>query len=341
MRLPVLLLSLTAVLASATTAAAQSSCPQIGQTRSGRTVAPIARAVCEGSVARVRTLLDAGANPNGGTYVPGWSLLHLAASQGHTDVARLLLERGAKPNREYHLKTPLQTAVRHGHVGVVRVLLEHGADVSDVALLGIAVESGNSDVVRLLLAQGTYGGSHHLEEAERKGHEDIVRQLRGAGALTSAEYSDLVTEGRDISTRLQPARQAALEDAAVVRALEQYRQGIREAMIEADPATREDFARLTSLRAEAEGASGRALRRLAHEHEQIKLRLEAAEQELLRQRPELQAYRAVLEERLLAAMTRVNPKAPELNKRLEEIRERLTRAERYRYGYDPRASSQR
>ena len=39
----------------------------------------------------------------------GWTLLHEAAQHGHTDVVKLLLDRGANPNKadEYERRTPL------------------------------------------------------------------------------------------------------------------------------------------------------------------------------------------------------------------------------------------
>src|SRR5262249_31390401 len=61
----------------------------------------------------------------------GWTGLHRAAQQGHTEVVRLLLEHGAGPNaREPGDHTyPLHWAAAHGHIEIVRALLDAGADV--------------------------------------------------------------------------------------------------------------------------------------------------------------------------------------------------------------------
>jgi hypothetical protein len=57
----------------------------------------INNAAKEGDVARVRELLDAGVHPDDGSATEGRPLWW-AASQGRTEVAQLLLERGADPS---------------------------------------------------------------------------------------------------------------------------------------------------------------------------------------------------------------------------------------------------
>jgi ankyrin repeat protein len=54
-----------------------------------------------------------------------------AAANGHEDVVRLLLARGADANvRAYEdgqLRTPLRLATRHGHAEIVQMLIAAGA----------------------------------------------------------------------------------------------------------------------------------------------------------------------------------------------------------------------
>lgn len=83
------------------------------------------------SVSIGRTLLDAGADPNQTVPQPGSDhlrlpVLYFAARVGNAPLARLLLERGARPDdgeSTYH-------AAEAGHLGVLEALGEYGADFS-------------------------------------------------------------------------------------------------------------------------------------------------------------------------------------------------------------------
>jgi ankyrin repeat protein len=102
----------------------------------------IALACAVGHIDRVRTLLDT--DPNivqtsvqsdelrvGHGLPDGDSLLHVAASCGHREVAELLMERGVNVNAASNKgQTPLHFAAGHGYVDVAKTLLEHGADIN-------------------------------------------------------------------------------------------------------------------------------------------------------------------------------------------------------------------
>ena len=62
--------------------------------------------------------------------------LHSAARGGHTEVVRLLLDRGASTEGKmsatedgYWDRTPLHCAAEEGHINVVRLLLDRGANI--------------------------------------------------------------------------------------------------------------------------------------------------------------------------------------------------------------------
>ena len=84
------------------------------------------------------------------------TLLHVAASTGDLDFARMLLERGADPNfRKDDGQTPVFFAATYGHAAMVELLASQGArmDVKDadgLTALAWAIRVGHMDVARVL-----------------------------------------------------------------------------------------------------------------------------------------------------------------------------------------------
>lgn len=76
----------------------------------------------------VRALLAKGAAVN----QPGWSALHYAAASGGDDIARILLQRGAKIDATSPagtgLFTPLMMAAREGYTSTALLLIDQGAN---------------------------------------------------------------------------------------------------------------------------------------------------------------------------------------------------------------------
>ncbi len=125
----------------------------------------------------------------------GFTALHLAAFFGRPAVARLLLERGADPNRwatgDQHVQ-PLHSALAGGHEDVAAMLVEHGAEVGSAQEHGItplmeAAQNGLAGSVALLLARGADPKAYDddiltaAEMADRAGHAEIAAQIRAAG----------------------------------------------------------------------------------------------------------------------------------------------------------------
>ena len=122
------------------------------------------------------------------------SPLHLAAKRGYKEVVRLLLDRGAEPNRRsYSGGTPLKWAAWYGHKDVVQLLMERGAtpkiaDCGGHTPLHYAAQDGRKHIVKLLLdeaadpnAQDNLGLTS-LHVAAFMGHKEVVQILLDWGA---------------------------------------------------------------------------------------------------------------------------------------------------------------
>jgi ankyrin repeat protein len=86
------------------------------------------RAIKKGDVITLRRALDAGeVNPNLGNRL-SWTLLMMAALEGNTRVAQLLLERGAAVNAVNDFgDSALSLAAHKGHIPLLLLLLNNGA----------------------------------------------------------------------------------------------------------------------------------------------------------------------------------------------------------------------
>ncbi len=134
-------------------------------------------------VERARQLIDAGVSVQSRSLFDP-KPLNEAARRGHPDMVRLLLEAGADPAGGSVLE-----AAHGGHFEVTKVLLEAGGsadscDEDGTTALIYAALSGSSDLVRLLVEHGAdvdhqdSGDSHALTEAAFRGHGEIYDFLR-------------------------------------------------------------------------------------------------------------------------------------------------------------------
>lgn len=131
-----------------------------------------------GDVEAVNILSNRGATVNMPSYSvyggPSYSPLHYACMYGHSDVVKVLLEKGADIKFDTIIgpirSSLLLLACKHGHADVVNVLLDNGADVNEnisiycdcngtkfcrlYTPLYVAWMSSHSDVIKLLLKRG-------------------------------------------------------------------------------------------------------------------------------------------------------------------------------------------
>jgi len=128
------------------------------------------RAALNGQIDKVRSLLEAGVDPNCRTK-NGYTALMGAALEGHGAVVELLLQAGADPNIRYiDDRTALFGAVHQGHVEVVEILLQKGANpnvkekTQNQTPLFFAVDQNHPGIIRLLINAGA-----DLEAKEKVG----------------------------------------------------------------------------------------------------------------------------------------------------------------------------
>eukprot|EP00118_Oscarella_pearsei_P003104 m.12968 g.12968 ORF g.12968 m.12968 type:complete len:2147 (+) comp24414_c0_seq2:49-6489(+) len=131
---------------------------------------PIMEAAQEGHYDLVKMLLERGAKADA-VANNGDTALIFCCSNGHTEVAELLLDAGA--NLEHKAeggRTPLMKAARAGHLQTVQFLISRGAGVNmktsnnDHTVLSLACAGGHLPIVELLLAHGA-DASHILKDS--------------------------------------------------------------------------------------------------------------------------------------------------------------------------------
>lgn len=132
-----------------------------------------------------RLLIRAGADVN--RKWRDFTPLALAAARNDLAVARVLIDAGATVNAPVE-NLPIIAAVELGHVEMVDLLIRSRAEVAraELDLLRIAVETGRTEVVAMLLAHGAprpapAGGSTLLHLAVRGGNTPMVRLLTQSG----------------------------------------------------------------------------------------------------------------------------------------------------------------
>ena len=109
--------------------------------------------VClKGNLNLTQQLIDRKADIN----QPGWTPLHYAATGGHAQIAKLLLDESAYIDAESpNGSTPLMMAARYGRTELVRLLIDEGADIRIKNQLGLsaldfAKEGARPDAMRLI-----------------------------------------------------------------------------------------------------------------------------------------------------------------------------------------------
>jgi len=122
--------------------------------------------------------------------------LMIAASNGHLDICRLLIDKGVQMEaKDSNGNTPLHFAAANGHLEIVRLLCDHGADVEARNKWGMrplhwAAYRGHISIVKELIevknveinARDT-GGRTALSLARQLDNDDIAASLVSHGGV--------------------------------------------------------------------------------------------------------------------------------------------------------------
>lgn len=153
--------------------------------RQDRPHTPLTRAAELGDLARTRSLLQSGSDPDEpGPH--GWPPLLWPVRDGHLEAIRLLVEAGADPDLPdggINGWTPLLHAVHKGQLSSIRALLDAGADPDAASPDGftplmMAAGYGRDEQVRYLLARGA-----DIRAATSSGHTALSLAVRGASDI--------------------------------------------------------------------------------------------------------------------------------------------------------------
>lgn len=124
------------------------------ETRTDKDESPLMIAALAGDLELCQKLIAKGADVN----KTGWTPLHYAATHGHLEVIRLLLDNfayidAASPNGT----TPLMMAAQYGTTAATKLLLDEGADVTlknqrNLTALDFAQRASRPDAVEAITA---------------------------------------------------------------------------------------------------------------------------------------------------------------------------------------------
>lgn len=119
--------------------------------------------------------------------------LHFACQNGHFEVVKLLVEKGANVNiMDYDFRTPLLWAAANGYSQILEILVKNGADryktdANGKSAVHLAVEAGNLSLVEWMLVNGyelnlkAFNDNSLLHSAAMTGQNDMTRKLLEKG----------------------------------------------------------------------------------------------------------------------------------------------------------------
>jgi ankyrin repeat protein len=134
---------------------------------------PLLKAVKNNNLNEVQSLISQGADPN------EECLISEAASLGHSEMVKLLIDNGANVNCNRYSTYPILQAVHSKDIKSLKILIEHGADltVRNNQLANVLMEAArlnNFEAVRFLI---TLGGGLGVNAKDRQGRTAVYHSV--------------------------------------------------------------------------------------------------------------------------------------------------------------------
>lgn len=184
---------------------------------------PLMWAVARGHLETVRKLADDGADLGAREKSLGLSALGVAAVTGRTEIAKLLLEKGAKIDLpDVKGKTPLMLAAQNGRAEALKLLLETGADAGardedGRCAFDLASAAGMSECCSLLKdaadASGKPGAAGEVRfKVQLKGKIGHMNQLGGFYVYGTPEEYTITNQNPELLKKLAESGETVTVD---------------------------------------------------------------------------------------------------------------------------------
>jgi len=140
----------------------------------------------------------------------GWTALHSASTNGHTETVKKLLEKGgADVNAKDRIGwTALHGASYYGRTETVKKLLEKGADVNETSKYGdtaliLASRKGHPDIINSLTA--AIETEKKARDSKRKAMQLVENRNAKISSLRSKSNQQLTTDEISVVNQLEMA----------------------------------------------------------------------------------------------------------------------------------------
>lgn len=137
-----------------------------------------------GDLPGVKAALDSGVDVNAKTDY-GVTALTYASEKGYTDIAKVLIDRGADVDAQdyFFSSRAINWAARNDHADIVKLLLAHGATLPQ-EMLKVVISRDQMDLARAIIQSGKVEAvwlKRAMESAELSGNDKLMRMLEDAG----------------------------------------------------------------------------------------------------------------------------------------------------------------